>query len=722
MDHCPFCGSNIESYILPPHVLRAIFSITARSSDCHHLSAHLYLSDSPPVPSRTLLLMTQLPAPIDLDDVLQQIRDSLLLHPTRDAVVKIVIESDAGEELHILKVHSRSSSDVLLQAAGPTLMRAQPPAAPSSLRADKSAGSMSNGLEEQPRAEEHGLLQQCREQQRRIAELELHLQQAKDELRQRAPSPTSSSTICPPQPISPAHSTEDDNSSSSDSPCSSSSGEMSDDGDRAPDDIVAMSDDGDDGSLSSSIEADSSHDPPVSGDSTAVRRSERSKTNVNRWTPPPQQKATHRAADPLPSLKRRKTQRHRRSYDDDGDHCVASIEMTVEVDSMNAPPASKADDEDAAEVAALIAKLRDGHGKRQTIALDSLSRESILSLHQRVLVEDNDNIPSVSGQITALIGTSTSLKMVGYYLRATLAHRLKRTSHQAYRRLARDKLSIKSPADIAAYPALYELVQHHYPNLASWGIEVWLENPIFLADITWTEWKRYLTKQGRPIIDAALRQFNAALAPFSDWMQLGWVEVYDDDKLGGQGVRALRDIHMPKGKAKDAQRDLAASVSVVAADMHCVGPEYVLDKDAAGEGDPTYHLQLDGRRVFDARHHWVGKINHLPDRVCNLRLTSTSKLVQTKPIAAGDALTFDYGVDYWVYQLSGQELSTWSAGSSVSSSRGMVDLFRRMHNGVLDYTDLLRRDWMQHRPTKWTQLDKEGWMANLAEYLEELKL
>ena len=30
------------------------------------------------------------------------------------------------------------------------------------------------------------------------------------------------------------------------------------------------------------------------------------------------------------------------------------------------------------------------------------------------------------------------------------------------------------------------------------------------------------------------------------------------------------------------------------------------------------------------------------------------KLVQIKPIAAGEALTLDYGVDYWVYQLSRQ--------------------------------------------------------------------
>jgi len=72
-----------------------------------------------------------------------------------------------------------------------------------------------------------------------------------------------------------------------------------------------------------------------------------------------------------------------------------------------------------------------------------------------------------------------------------------------------------------------------------------------------------------------------------------------------------------------------------------------------------------------------------------------------------------------VYRLSGLELSEWCAGSSVASSRGTVELFKRMHNGVLDYTDLLRRDWIQCRPAVWSELDREMWMGNLAECLED---
>ena len=82
-------------------------------------------------------------------------------------------------------------------------------------------------------------------------------------------------------------------------------------------------------------------------------------------------------------------------------------------------------------------------------------------------------------------------------------------------------------------------------------------------------------------------------------MELGWVEIYADQKLGGQGVRALRDIHMPRTKAKQDQRNVMASISVVAADLHCAGPECVVDKNSTADADPTYHLQLDRQRVFE---------------------------------------------------------------------------------------------------------------------------
>ena len=643
----------------------------------------------------------QLLDPLDLDHLLQAIRDGLLLQPAHTVAgsVKIVIESEVGEPLHVVQVDARrpSSNKLVLP------MRLLPAPFAELLAATSSSQAQAEGD-----GQERGLLQRCNKQQQRIAELEQQLRQVQQELQRSGPA----------APLSPALSTTDDDNSSrasssssnTHSPRHSSSGET-DENDRETHDNTVMTDDADDESPASSAS------PPASHVSiTIVRKSERLSTSVDRWSPGARHEAES-ARRSSSDRKRKGIKRCKRSHrnDDDGKHRISSDMNSMDVDSANDDDDN---DDDAAEVATLIVKLREGYDRRHNVALDSLSKESILSLRQQVL---NDHVAStISGQITSLITTSTSLRMVGYYLRAILAHRLKSTSQKCYKRLARDTLGVKSPADIAAYPALYELVQHHYPTLASaaGGVEVWLESPIFTADITWTEWKRYLTKQGRPIVDAALQRFKDTTAPFQDWLQLGWVEVYDDDELG-QGVRALRDIHMPVSKAKEAQRDVAASVSVVAADLHCADPECVLDKDAAGGADTVYLVQLDRHRVFNARHHWVGKINHLPDRLCNLKLSGTGKLVQTRAIEAGEALTFDYGVDYWVYQLSGLELSEWSVGNtSVQSNRGTLNLFDEMHDTVQDYTALFGCDWVERRPAAWSELEKEVWMANLAEYME----
>ena len=170
------------------------------------------------------------------------------------------------------------------------------------------------------------------------------------------------------------------------------------------------------------------------------------------------------------------------------------------------------------------------------------------------------------------------------------------------------------------------------------------------------------------------------------------MEVYDDDKLG-RGVRALRDIYMPASMAKGAQRDVAASISVVAADLHCAGPECVLDKVAEREADPMYLVQLDKQRVFDARHHWMGKINHLPMPHCNLKATGNGKLVQIKLIRADEVLTWDYGMDYWVYQVTRLDASEWLSEGGSACQRGRTELFTRMHQSVLDYSVLLQKRW-----------------------------
>jgi hypothetical protein len=324
-------------------------------------------------------------------------------------------------------------------------------------------------------------------------------------------------------------------------------------------------------------------------------------------------------------------------------------------------------------------------------------------------------------RVTSLITTSSAQKMIGYYLRSVLAHHLKRSSRHQYTRLARQVLGIKSSSDIAASPAFYDFVQRHCPSIALSAqgmmteevMSQWLREPLFIADISWTEWRRYLSKSHLHITEAAVQRFLTSIKAFRDWMQLEWVEIYDDEQLGGKGVRALRDIHLRHGRA-----ERNASFLTVAADLHSAGAEFVKVKDPALEVDPQYLIQVDQHRVFDARHHWIGKINHLPMPHCNLKVTGNGKLVQIKPITAGEALTLDYGVDYWVYQVTGLDISEWLSEGNCACQRGRMDLFTRMHESVSDYSKLLQEKWAGSLSSSSSAIDREALLVDLEDYLD----
>ena len=131
-------------------------------------------------------------------------------------------------------------------------------------------------------------------------------------------------------------------------------------------------------------------------------------------------------------------------------------------------------DSDEVQIAALVSKLQEAHSRRSGPALDSCSPTTLAKVVQHVVVYGGSlasggvsihlqsppmTMQQCAVQITTLINTSTSLKMLGYFLRAVLAHKLKQTSERNYCRLARETLDIKSPADLAAYPAFFDFVQ-----------------------------------------------------------------------------------------------------------------------------------------------------------------------------------------------------------------------------------------------------------------------
>jgi hypothetical protein len=327
-----------------------------------------------------------------------------------------------------------------------------------------------------------------------------------------------------------------------------------------------------------------------------------------------------------------------------------------------AVPAAQRDDShqqqeviDEDEVATLVNRLQDAHHSMDCNGLNSVSRDAVLRLSQLVMgstgedeKDDSDALYLICAkQVSSVITTSTSLKMVGYYLRAVLVDKVRRRHRRAYLSATRRLLGIKSGADIVAYSSFYAFVQQHCPSVARGGqdVESWMSQPLFLADISWRDWRRYLSRRNRWIIETALQRFHLSIQPLQDWQQLGLVEVYDAARLR-QGVRAVRDLPLSKdrrsGRGAVVAADLAASLPPLQAEQSI----YL-----------SYVVSWDGKHRFDAQHHWTGKINHLPTPHANLKLISTGKLVQVRDIAAGDPLTYNYGVDYWVYQLTGLPLS-----------------------------------------------------------------
>jgi hypothetical protein len=378
-------------------------------------------------------------------------------------------------------------------------------------------------------------------------------------------------------------------------------------------------------------------------------------------------------------------------------------------------PCNIGDSGDDEQVAVLVMKLKEGYSRRRKeLDVESASKQAVLQLGLEILGDGSTaDVDAVVYQrcaikIDLLISVSTAMRMVGYYLRAVLAARLKRTHKTKYVRSARLLLGLKSSADITAYPAFYAFVQQHCPSVAGgvMDIEAWLQEPIFLADIGWLEWRRYLGKPHRWIIDSAMEQFKALLQPPQDWMQRGWVEEYDDVNLG-RGMRAVRDISMCTSKGDSA---------AVAADLGLLPQVHVGHLSNGQEIAPWYRIQWNGgKQQLDAQCCWVGRINHLPMPLSNLKLTNNGKLVQRKPIAAGEALTFDYGVEWWAHRVTGVPWNEWMTTGSLSRRKGSAELFIRMHETVLDYTPLLSKKWDKRLREATSELEREAMMMELWE-------
>ncbi len=385
------------------------------------------------------------------------------------------------------------------------------------------------------------------------------------------------------------------------------------------------------------------------------------------------------------------------------------------------------------QVAALVMQFEEAYANRNDTNLEWTSREAVLNLGRDVLGNllsvvpiDSASYQQCANKLDHLIATSAATRMLGYYLKGALAAKLKQSHRNQYTRTARTLLQLKSSADITACPAFYEFVQQHCSTTTTGGgmidIEALLREPIFLADIGWSEWRRYLGKQHCWMICAAIKQFKASLEPVEDWMQRGWVEEYLDDRLG-KGVRAKCDIPLPsiKERRQPCGNAVVADLNIFVQAQKLIALDGLqqpqTDDDWISSSSSLascYRFEWNrGKQVLNAEKLWVGRINHLPGKHCNLRLSSNGKLMQAKSIKAGEALTFDYTMQYWVERVTGITWKQWIAAGAVKSRKGSADLFERMHRTVLDYTSLLSQHWNERFAKAKTELDKEMVMMDL---------
>ena len=216
--------------------------------------------------------------------------------------------------------------------------------------------------------------------------------------------------------------------------------------------------------------------------------------------------------------------------------------------------------DDESQIVALTDRLKEAYERRSSIVVDATSPSRILELVRSVLAQSHadDHQPPLLLQqcamhVTSFITTGSAQKMVGYYLRSVLAYHLKQSSRRQYSRLARCLLGIQSSTDIASYPSFFAFVQRHCPSIAEATADgnlteevmlEWLREPLLIADMSWSEWRRYLSRSHLHIAEAAVQRFLASIESFKVWMQLGWVEIYDEEQLGGK-VGASLTRHSP---------------------------------------------------------------------------------------------------------------------------------------------------------------------------------
>ena len=290
-----------------------------------------------------------------------------------------------------------------------------------------------------------------------------------------------------------------------------------------------------------------------------------------------------------------------------------------------------------------------------------------------------------------------------------LAYKIAQTYKRSYVRQVKAVLGIKGKADIAAYPVFYSIVQKHYANDTT-SLDRLLTIPLFSADISWNEWRRYASAKNRHLMDTALERFKewttSSLSLVTDWKERGLVVVLADadDEEDHGGVRASCDI--------------SPGTTNVAVDLQSQGFLISAEQNCALETPSQIRISNDSYLSITNNHHWFSHIKHLPSPLCNMKISKSGQLVPTRFIRAGEAITFDHGMPHWVYEITGIALDQW-LDDTLEAQRSRLNLFERMHKTVHNCTHLLDLRIDRIEPDAVRSMRLESMLVSIEEYLDD---
>jgi hypothetical protein len=195
-----------------------------------------------------------------------------------------------------------------------------------------------------------------------------------------------------------------------------------------------------------------------------------------------------------------------------------------------------------------------------------------------------------------------------------------------------------------------------------------------------------------------------------DWLEKGWIRVTDIPRLG-KGLVATRALPLAAHLVTDYQRgkrtnQLLEQLPIVGS----IEPARMMTPAQAESSDvetARYLITVDETRAFDLATHWSGRINHGPPSKANICLDGVL-IRQIRPIQPGEQLLYEYGLGYWIYQVSHRDVKEFT--------KDQRRVWKRVYLLTDDYSELMQKQlWEWTHPMDVVSELEEHLLATLTQ-------